>query len=142
MSINKENILAVADYLENKVTDKHFNMKNWYMDHRSGRVLSVYDFGRGDPRSKAGGLVADCGTAACVAGFVVGVLDPKSEQGVPKWRAAKLLFGDEYHRFATPLFQPAGFEGKGAAKFTRKRAVRTLRHIAEVGEDWNGKWRR
>jgi hypothetical protein len=129
--MNKERILDLADIIEND------------------RLENV-EFDMSTPASHTPRIHPECGTAACIAGYVMcaayGNLRAKQFQCTCYWdnfsvRAARILgLNTEQRR---QLFTPTPHNSNTPVGFgedyyfTKERAVRTLRHFAETGKiDW------
>lgn len=104
--MNKERILALADYLETKVPPSGFNMGQWL--------------------SRRG----ECGTVACVAGWcvVANGLDMKLSFLPVFDEARDWLELDQ--AMAYKLFLPQGIPNAEASK---EAAIAVLRELAETG---------
>ena len=121
----KENVLALADYLENEILDRAFDMKNYVMN---------------------------CGTVACIAGHeCIRIGNPKGtvEGAVEDYpgnyeEVASISLGLTFSAFDNDeLFAPRGLTfhyraRPGDAEYiTRKHAIACLRRLAHTGKvDW------
>jgi len=110
--MNVENILTLANYLENYVTDEHFDMHSYVSDQefQNHQTPVTVDY------------LQTCGTTACIAGWAVAVFEYRSS-------------------LTTFNFYDAGIDVLGFELFvayepdaTRLRAVQVLRDLAETGE--------
>lgn len=126
--MNKKRILKLADALEAKTTPvKGFNMGDWFVWGKG--LLRQYAHYFEEVREHA-----QCGTRACLAGHTI-TMFPRIEVD-PDCKyvdaaAAEILGLNEDQRDA--LFMPD--DGAGWIKlYSRARAVKTLRHLAETGE--------
>lgn len=126
--MNKDNILAVADAIENHtIPDLGFNMSNWFSPTSQDR------------RDNSG---HGCGTVACVAGWSA-VLATGRQPDNNRWYYGKdhaEKVAKEYLGLSWPdssrLFEPEEdvYEWRDIPP---ARAVAVLRHLAATGEiDW------
>lgn len=117
--MHKERILDLADFLENEVSDKRFNMRYWV-----------------------------CGTAACIGGWCEARqqdLNPGDnlerhlkcgEEGTLPAEVYLGLNDEQEQALFYPHFANANCfaEPMSPAFITRTRAIATLRNLAETGE--------
>lgn len=62
--MNKQRLLTLATYLETKVVKKHFDMRNFFCDHKLDRITPQRDAAT---RKKL--MKHECGTTACALGY-------------------------------------------------------------------------
>lgn len=130
--MNRENILRVADAIENGELVKRgigFNMA-YYMDYATHRTPDRID---------------SCGTTACIAGWTFAIFRPDTDpdfvingSGPSIGRTAADLLGLTPDQ-RSALFTPDDFgEEEEWTNITPAHAVAVLRHLAETGKvDWS-----
>lgn len=119
--MNRENIKKVRDVIA-KLPGKRFSMKTY---------ISID--GNDAPGETPGAAIAECGTAACIAGWAVVLLAPDCPRIDIDDVAAGVL--GLSHSDANELFTPRGYSAPGL--YTRPHAVRVLDHLLATGEvDW------
>ena len=126
----KENVLALADYLENEIPDELFDMGNYILRNKCGTVACI----AGHECIRIGNPM---GTVGCT--LLAGEYYPSNYEKV----AAISLGLESPDPFADELFAPRGctFNYKAspgnAEHITRKHAIACLRRLAHTGKvDW------
>lgn len=119
MSGHRENIQRVRDLIAG-LPPERFDMRALWS--AAGEVAP--DYGK-----TPAALVKGCGTAACIAGWTLALLKPRTK-GLDSNDAGNLLGLNEEE--ADLLFMPPGFMDE--ARFTQAMAVRTLDHLLATGE--------
>ena len=119
---NLDRLIVVID----AAPDEKFSMVGWYS--RNGSVLAgTYGVGK----------LHQCGTAACIAGYIV---EEQGRYNGPEGAAEWLgISNDISHK----LFMPPGYNSYPGG-YSRRRALRTLRHMraeylrtGQVVVDWD-----
>jgi hypothetical protein len=121
--MNTERINQLATFLES-IPDRKFNIRQWFS--RNSDSTTGLDVPIGEE-------YIHCKTAACVAGWC-NVMRHGGDQA--DWRGPGreadylgLSLSEE-----DDLFTPRGYLSSNASKYyTRKRAIATLRHLAQTG---------
>lgn len=127
--VNRENILKVADAIENhSIKWLGFNMASWF------------DADARHPWSPKDNTNHNCGTVACIGGWAgVLAMGKKTEKSAAK--ALANLNETRIHEFlgletevARSLFLPSHKVVGKWSDITPAQAVRVLRHLAETGK--------
>lgn len=117
--MNRENITKVRDVIA-ALPAERFDMSDWLNDY---------------PNETFGRALKDCGTAACIGGWAVGVLKPRTRAS--SWEIpsiARRILGLSLDQ-ADKLFQPVPCDDRHL--LTPAQAVRVLDILLETGEvDW------
>jgi hypothetical protein len=138
----------LADYLA-AVPPEHLVMSAWFSDHASGAAMQLAESFGGErlfPSPEA--AVADCGTAACVAGQAAALFQLRAENE-RDWGPVVAEYLGLNKSQEKDLFLPSGYEAHGAKPgdwafndfdpeavrdlFTPANAARAVRELAETG---------
>lgn len=142
-AVHKRRLLKLAAYLDT-VAPEHFDMSDWITSHTGGEVYV------GKPRCELDeedrvfrtpeAALADCGTAACVAGHAAGLFKLRPEDTYYGWgaEAAKYL-GLEYGPITSAgnrLFLPSDMRNSRRTPDLAAQAIRELVVTGEVPLWW------
>jgi hypothetical protein len=144
-----DRLIALADHLA-QVPSEHFVMSAWFSQHATGAAMQLSaPFRATRPFATPEAAIADCGTAACVAGQAAGFFklraDSESDWGHVVADYLGLNDAQEHN-----LFLPVGYEahggkvaqrwaeddydvGKVEALFTPANAAKAVRELAQTG---------
>lgn len=128
----RERLLYLRDFLRN-LPPERFNMRSWW-SAVTGGGLKLYG-------TRPEEFTAECGTAACVAGWTVSVFRPRSPlnefRGDWVEDVAGLILGlssDE----ADKLFFPPDFFSERTDEWTPAQAADVIDHLLATGKvDWS-----
>lgn len=134
--MRKARLLKLAEVLESPAAEKHFNMGDWF-DNPNADVC--------DADVPAKKFVAQCGAAACTAGWTIAIFEPRAlvkpigflDNALVRAASLLSLNYDQACDLFTPMSETMR-DGTEAMSAGPKQAAKVVRHLAETGKvDWS-----